>query len=83
MTQWQLYEAKAKLSELIDRALSEGPQVINRDGVEVAVVMSVAEYSRLVAVKPRLGDFFLNSPLRESGIIIERDQSTQQRALEL
>lgn len=83
MAQWQLDEAKNKLSELIDRALSEGPQVITRHGVEVAVVISAAEYSRRTAAKPRLGDFFLNSPLRGSGIIIERDQTTQQRPLEL
>jgi antitoxin Phd len=39
MTSWQLQEAKNKLSELIDRSISEGPQIITRHGVEIAVVI--------------------------------------------
>ena len=29
---WQLQTAKQKLSEVVDRALAEGPQVISRRG---------------------------------------------------
>ena len=75
MTSWQFQEAKNKLSELIDRALSEGPQIIARDGVEIAVVMPLANYQKLTAPPQPLGDFFLASPLRHSDLIIERDQS--------
>jgi antitoxin Phd len=50
---WQLQEAKQKLSTVVDRALSEGPQTITRHGVETAVVVSVAEYRRLQQAKPR------------------------------
>ena len=76
MTAWQIQEAKNKLSELIDRALAEGPQIITRHGVEVAVVMPFADYKKLTAPSQRLGDFFMHSPLRKSGLVIERDRQT-------
>ena len=37
---WQLQEAKNKLSEVVDEAIREGPQVITGRGEEVAVVIS-------------------------------------------
>lgn len=83
MTSWQLQEAKNKLSELIDRALSEGPQIITRHGVEVAVVMPFANYQKLTAPPQPLGDFFLASPLHHSDLILERDPSPSLRELEL
>lgn len=83
MAAWQLQEAKNKLSELIDRTLEEGPQVITRHGKEVVVVMPIARYRKMNQPKERLGDFFLNSPLRNSGIDLERDKSTEIRELDL
>jgi len=83
MTPWQLQEAKNKLSELIDRTLSEGPQVITRHGVEVVVVVPFAKYKELTSPKQRLGDFLLASPLRESGLVIERDRRTELREIDL
>ena len=44
---WQLQEAKARFSELIDKALSEGPQVVTRRGKEEAIVVSVATFRDL------------------------------------
>jgi len=44
---WQLQTAKQKLSEVVDRAIAEGPQTISRRGRETAVVVSVGEYRRL------------------------------------
>ena len=32
VTHWQLQDAKNKLSEVIDRALKQGPQLITRRG---------------------------------------------------
>jgi len=83
MISWQLQEAKNKFSELIDRAESEGPQVITRRGVEVAVVMPMAGYRELTGPKKPLGDFLLTSPLRDSGLVIERDARTDLREFEL
>ena len=83
MTAWQIQEAKNKLSELIDRALAEGPQVITRHGVEVAVVMPFGGYKKLTARKQRLGDFLLASPLHKSGLSIVRDRQTNLRDIDL
>jgi prevent-host-death family protein len=83
MTAWQIQEAKNKLSELIDRAMAEGPQVITRHGVEVVVVMPYTGYKRLTARKQRLGDFLMSSPLHKSGIVIERDRRTELRDIDL
>jgi antitoxin Phd len=83
MDTWQIQEAKNKLSELIDRAQNEGAQVITRHGVEVAVVMPINEYKKLAAPKQRMGEFLMNSPLRASGLIIERDKRTELRDIDL
>lgn len=47
MTKWQLQDAKARFSELIDETLKKGPQIVTRRGIDTAVVMSVEEWSRL------------------------------------
>lgn len=83
MAAWQIQEAKNKLSELIDRTLAEGPQVITRHGVEVVVVMPAAGYRKLTARKQKLGDFFMASPLHKSGLIIERDNQAQLRDIDI
>jgi prevent-host-death family protein len=51
---WQLQEAKAKLSELVRRARSEGPQTITVRGEPAVVVISVEEYERLLARRAEL-----------------------------
>lgn len=43
---WQVQEAKQRFSELVQRALDEGPQVVTRHGREVVVVIDVDEYRR-------------------------------------
>ena len=83
MNAWQLQEAKNRLSELIERALSEGPQVITRHGVEVAVVVPFSRYKKLTEPKLRLGDFLLSSPLRKSDVIVERDKRSVLRKLDI
>jgi len=73
--QWQLYEAKNKLSELIDKALAQGPQVVTRRGKEVAVVLSTEEYRRLRKTEPSLVDFFRSSPLAGVELDLGRDKT--------
>ncbi len=83
MTTWQIQEAKNKFSELIDKTLSEGPQTVTKHGTEVAVVMPIDQFRKLTAPKERLGDFLLNSPLRSSELVIERDLTAQLREVDL
>ncbi len=59
---WQLQEAKQRFSELVRRALNEGPQTVTRHGADVVVVLSAAAYRELSDPKPDLKDFLLSSP---------------------
>jgi antitoxin Phd len=47
MTKWQLQEAKARFSQLIDDTLEKGPQVVTRRGIDTAVVVSIDEWHKL------------------------------------
>ena len=53
MQTWQLQEAKAKLSEVIETAEKKGPQMITRRGVEAVVLVPVAEWRRLQPSEPK------------------------------
>jgi len=70
---WQIQEAKNKLSEVVDGALEEGPQILTRRGVEVAVVLSFSEYQQMKKGEASLLEFFQRSPLAE--LDLERDRS--------
>jgi prevent-host-death family protein len=72
---WTVAEAKAKLSEVIDQAVSNGPQTITRSGRKAVVVVSIEEWERKTSRKGTLADFFAESPLRDSGLTLERDDS--------
>ena len=69
---WQLQEAKNKLSKVVEEARKSGPQVITVRGKEAAVVLSIEEYRRIAPRKESLAEFLANSPLRGSGLEIER-----------
>ncbi len=59
---WQVQEAKQRFSELVRRALEDGPQTVTRHGEEVVVVVPVEEYRRLVGEKPDFKEFLMNAP---------------------
>ncbi len=72
MRQWQLHQAKARLSELIGLAEREGPQEITLRGVPKAVVVSKAAFERLRGPKPSLVEFPRRSPLAGLDLEIAR-----------
>lgn len=47
MAEWQVQDAKARFSELLDTALKKGPQVVTRRGVEAAVIVPIEQWRRL------------------------------------
>jgi prevent-host-death family protein len=71
---WQTQEAKAKFSELIKMAES-APQAVTSRGKTVVVVMSAKEYARLTMPKKSFLELMQTSPLRETDIEFERDDS--------
>ncbi|MGH9599324.1 MAG: type II toxin-antitoxin system Phd/YefM family antitoxin [Terracidiphilus sp.] len=59
---WQVYDAKARFSELLETTLKEGPQVVTRRGVETAVLVPIDEWRHLNAsVRRALPDPLLDS----------------------
>ncbi|WP_295403786.1 type II toxin-antitoxin system Phd/YefM family antitoxin [uncultured Thiocystis sp.] len=62
---WQLQEAKARLSEVVRRAVECGPQHVTVNGEARAVVLSAAEYVRLRGQPTgrALVDLMADSPL--------------------
>ncbi len=75
IAQWELQEAKNKLSEVVDKALSDGPQIITKHGVETAVVLSHADYRKLMLNQQKLSDFFHQTPLVDAELDLTRDTS--------
>ena len=72
---WQLQEAKNRFSELVNKVLSEGPQVVTRRGEEVVVIVSNEEFKKLKKSQSSLLDFFRQSPLVGIELDLERDRS--------
>jgi antitoxin Phd len=73
--EWQLQEAKARFSEVFRLARERGPQRVTKHGREAVVVLPAEEYARLTeseAPKGSLVEFFAASPLRGSGIDLDR-----------
>ena len=69
---WTVAEAKAKFSELIEKARSEGPQTITRKGQTAVVVVATEEWERKTKRTGNLAEFFATSPLRGSELEVER-----------
>jgi prevent-host-death family protein len=70
--EWTVAEAKARFSEVIEKAKSDGPQAITRNGRKAVVVVSSEEWERKTKRKGNLAEFFASSPLRNSGVKIAR-----------
>jgi prevent-host-death family protein len=59
---WQLQEAKAKFSELVQKAIDEGPQTVTRHGKDTVVVLSVEQYKKLERRRPSLLEVLMSGP---------------------
>ena len=72
---WQMQEAKARLSEVIQKACKEGPQEISIRGKVTAIMLSKEQYKHLTSPKSSFIKFLQESPLFGSKLEIERDKS--------
>ncbi len=84
---WQVQEAKNKFSQLVDDAMQDGPQIITRHGVEVAVLISYSEYRTMAALQKNahksLTQFLRESPLVGADLDLSRAQGAARPDLEL
>ena len=60
---WQLQDAKNRFSELVNRSLAEGPQLVTRRGEKTVVVLAYTDYESLCKTQGRLSEFLRESPL--------------------
>ncbi|AYG67100.1 MULTISPECIES: type II toxin-antitoxin system Phd/YefM family antitoxin [unclassified Rhizobium] len=59
---WPLQDAKNQFSKVVQKARSEGPQIVTLRGERAAVVLSAEDYDALLAGKPSLADDLLSGP---------------------
>jgi antitoxin Phd len=73
MAAWQVQDAKARFSELLETTLKKGPQVVTRRGVEAAVLVPIEEWHRLQrSSRPGLKALLLSSGPRFEKLVAER-----------
>ena len=72
---WQLQEAKSRFSEVVEKALHEGTQIVTRRGKKSVVVMPYDRYEKLISKGDNLADFLLAYPFGGSELPLERDKS--------
>ena len=57
---WQVQEARACFSELLEASLAEGPQIVTKRGKEAAVLVLIEQWRKLERLaKPSLKEFLL------------------------
>ncbi len=78
LMQWRLAEAKNRFSELVNRALAEGPQVVLRRE-DAVVVMDRREYERLSGKRPGFKEFLMGTGPSLDGLSLKRDSSPMRR----
>lgn len=70
---WQVQTAKQRFSELVERAVNEGPQIVTKHGRETVVVLDIAEYRRLRGEPMNFKEFLLSIP-KGDDLDIERSK---------
>jgi len=75
MHTWQLQEAKARLSTVVEESITHGPQQITLRGKPTAIVLSVEDYEKLANPKPSFLQFMRQSPLVGVKLQLKRNRS--------
>lgn len=71
--EWQMADAKNRFSELMNRALHEGPQLVRRRK-DAFVVLPEAEYDRLTGKRMGFKEFLMQ-PVGLDELDLTRDRS--------
>ena len=73
MASWQVQDAKARFSELLDATIKNGPQVVTRRGIEAAVLVPIEEWRRLQdCARPSLKELLVGPGPRFENLIPAR-----------
>jgi antitoxin Phd len=72
--EWRLADAKNRFSEVVNRALAEGPQlVLRRD--DAVIVIARRDYEKLAGKRQTFKDFLLGRGPSLEGLDLGRDRS--------
>ena len=73
--EWLLADAKNRFSELVNRALAEGPQRVVRRG-DAVIVVAQRDYEQLVGKRPSFKEFLLGKGPSLDELELKRDRSS-------
>ena len=71
---WQLQDAKNRFSEVVERALKEGPQTVTRHGKAAVIIVSVADYEKSQVTRKSLIELLRECPEDLGEIVRPRDR---------
>ena len=72
---WQVQDAKARFSEMLETSLAEGPQIVTRRGVEAAVLVPIEQWRRLEQMtRPGLKELLLVPDARTEELVPPRPE---------
>ena len=74
MSRWQVQDAKARFSEMLETCLEQGPQVVSKRGIDTAVLVPIEQWRRLQAARPYLKDLLLSAEPRADIALPPRGQ---------
>ena len=78
---WQVQDAKARFSELLETSLVEGPQIVTKRGVETAVLVPIEQWRRLENMtRPDLKELLLAPEPRTDALTPSRRELRQRAA---
>ena len=72
--EWRLADAKNRFSELVTRALAEGPQRVHRHE-DTVVVVAERDYEKLTGKRPGFKEFLMGEGPSFEGLDLTRDDS--------
>lgn len=72
---WQVQDAKARFSELLETSLAKGPQIVTKRGVEAAVLVPIEQWRRLEQLtRPDLKELLLAPEARTDALTPPREK---------
>ncbi len=75
---WQIQMAKNKLSEVIEKSITHGPQVVTKHGQNTAVIISYTDYQKFMKPARTLKELLQHSEL--AALDLERDKHASGRS---
>jgi len=72
--QWRLADAKNRFSELVNRALAEGPQFVRRRD-DAVVIVARRDYEKLTGKRPGFKEFLTGKGPGLQRLSLTRDRS--------